>query len=130
MLRRPPRSTRTYTLFPYTTLFRSSPPRLLALPRRCRRRIEGGRYGRVRRRGAAARTAGGRTGVDRRPYRRPPLWRRPDRPQQLRWQGRRTPIGRRENTRKAPANSPRPARPVQARKSVGWGKRGTVRLEP
>src|SRR3546814_15849275 len=24
MLRRPPRSTRTYTLFPYTTLFRSS----------------------------------------------------------------------------------------------------------
>src|SRR3546814_8421732 len=25
MLRRPPRSTRTYTLFPYTTLFRSPP---------------------------------------------------------------------------------------------------------
>src|SRR3546814_2866502 len=25
MLRRPPRSTRTYTLFPYTTLFRSDP---------------------------------------------------------------------------------------------------------
>src|SRR3546814_10493397 len=25
MLRRPPRSTRTYTLFPYTTLFRSIP---------------------------------------------------------------------------------------------------------
>src|SRR3546814_976359 len=25
MLRRPPRSTRTYTLFPYTTLFRSRP---------------------------------------------------------------------------------------------------------
>src|SRR3546814_1897481 len=25
MIRRPPRSTRTYTLFPYTTLFRSSP---------------------------------------------------------------------------------------------------------
>src|SRR3546814_20510044 len=25
MLRRPPRSTRTYTLFPYTTLFRSWP---------------------------------------------------------------------------------------------------------
>src|SRR3546814_4181612 len=45
---------------------RISPPRLLALPRRCRRRIEGGRYGRVRRRGSATRTAGGRTGVDRR----------------------------------------------------------------
>src|SRR3546814_228055 len=26
MIRRPPRSTRTYTLFPYTTLFRSQPP--------------------------------------------------------------------------------------------------------
>src|SRR3546814_4329194 len=26
MIRRPPRSTRTATLFPYTTLFRSSPP--------------------------------------------------------------------------------------------------------
>src|SRR3546814_1335985 len=25
MIRRPPRSTRTYTLFPYTTLFRSGP---------------------------------------------------------------------------------------------------------
>src|SRR3546814_11256878 len=28
MIRRPPRSTRTYTLFPYTTLFRSAPRRL------------------------------------------------------------------------------------------------------
>src|SRR3546814_3554343 len=27
MIRRPPRSTRTDTLFPYTTLFRSPPPR-------------------------------------------------------------------------------------------------------
>src|SRR3546814_6102332 len=27
MIRRPPRSTRTYTLFPYTTLVRSCPPR-------------------------------------------------------------------------------------------------------
>src|SRR3546814_8928927 len=27
MIRRPPRSTRTDTLFPYTTLFRSAPPR-------------------------------------------------------------------------------------------------------
>src|SRR3546814_20001177 len=31
MIRRPPRSTRTDTLFPYTTLFRSIPP---ALPRK------------------------------------------------------------------------------------------------
>src|SRR3546814_11904139 len=30
MLRRPPRSTRTYTLFPYTTLFRSFQPPFLA----------------------------------------------------------------------------------------------------
>src|SRR3546814_3687560 len=33
MIRRPPRSTRTDTLFPYTTLFRSSPP-LPGLPAR------------------------------------------------------------------------------------------------
>src|SRR3546814_16397226 len=31
MIRRPPRSTRTYTLFPYTTLFRSAP--LVAHPK-------------------------------------------------------------------------------------------------
>src|SRR3546814_6592499 len=30
MVRRPPRSYRTYTLFPYTTLFRSDRPRTLA----------------------------------------------------------------------------------------------------
>src|SRR3546814_12701 len=33
MIRRPPRSTRTDTLFPYTTLFRSRLPDLSALPR-------------------------------------------------------------------------------------------------
>src|SRR3546814_15580456 len=33
MLRRPPRSTRTDTLFPYTTLFRSPPPRPSLTPR-------------------------------------------------------------------------------------------------
>src|SRR3546814_12336077 len=32
MIRRPPRSTRTYTLFPYTTLFRSQTRRFYALP--------------------------------------------------------------------------------------------------
>src|SRR3546814_20486380 len=31
MIRRPPRSTRTDTLFPYTTLFRSGPERRIAL---------------------------------------------------------------------------------------------------
>src|SRR3546814_3430653 len=34
MIRRPPRSTRTDTLFPYTTLFRSSLLRALAYPAR------------------------------------------------------------------------------------------------
>src|SRR3546814_1224805 len=34
MIRRPPRSTRTDTLFPYTTLFRSTAPAGPALPRR------------------------------------------------------------------------------------------------
>src|SRR3546814_18756087 len=34
MIRRPPRSTRTDTLFPYTTLFRSASGRIRALPRR------------------------------------------------------------------------------------------------
>src|SRR3546814_3759859 len=39
MIRRPPRSTRTDTLFPYTTLFRSARNlRLPLLPRRRRRR--------------------------------------------------------------------------------------------
>src|SRR3546814_20419949 len=32
MIRRPPRSTRTYTLFPYTTLFRSGHHRDVATP--------------------------------------------------------------------------------------------------
>src|SRR3546814_4969820 len=32
MIRRPPRSTRTDTLFPYTTLFRSNPNRFRSLP--------------------------------------------------------------------------------------------------
>src|SRR3546814_3610994 len=34
MIRRPPRSTRTDTLFPYTTLFRSHPPARQPAPRR------------------------------------------------------------------------------------------------
>src|SRR3546814_2715877 len=33
MIRRPPRSTRTDTLFPYTTLFRSTPRRVVRAPR-------------------------------------------------------------------------------------------------
>src|SRR3546814_969285 len=35
MIRRPPRSTRIDTLFPYTTLFRSDPGEKRALTRRC-----------------------------------------------------------------------------------------------
>src|SRR3546814_9277575 len=42
MIRRPPRSTRTYTLFPYTTLFRSS---LLQRRTQPRRRAALGRAG-------------------------------------------------------------------------------------
>src|SRR3546814_5572687 len=38
MIRRPPRSTRTDTLFPYTTLFRSRPAGAAALRGRCRAR--------------------------------------------------------------------------------------------
>src|SRR3546814_1083083 len=43
MIRRPPKSTRTDTLFPYTTLFRSSCRRRKseALPPPCRRRCPG-----------------------------------------------------------------------------------------
>src|SRR3546814_18418810 len=44
MIRRPPRSTRTDTLFPYTTLFRSPDPHEAGEPRRCverQRRGEG-----------------------------------------------------------------------------------------
>src|SRR3546814_10550272 len=41
MIRRPPRSTRTDTLFPYTTLFRSSPARVLPLrPRRLKSTVK------------------------------------------------------------------------------------------
>src|SRR3546814_6414023 len=48
MIRRPPRSTRTDTLFPYTTLFRSAadPARLdarVAHPRRRRAAVDGGK---------------------------------------------------------------------------------------
>src|SRR3546814_12932058 len=56
MIRRPPRSTRTDTLFPYTTLFRSSEGGLA--PERCRPRR------------ALGRRAVGRTGVSGRSRRR------------------------------------------------------------
>src|SRR3546814_9507274 len=42
MIRRPPRSTRTYTLFPYTTLFRSLPA-AGGIPARCVRSDSPGR---------------------------------------------------------------------------------------
>src|SRR3546814_3073442 len=48
MIRRPPRSTRTDTLFPYTTLFRSAPARArrdaVARPRTLARRRAGSRH--------------------------------------------------------------------------------------
>src|SRR3546814_4784429 len=53
MIRRPPRSTRTYTLFPYTTLFRSAVPPLAGGEHRLRpargepRRDRGGRQARA-----------------------------------------------------------------------------------
>src|SRR3546814_9838175 len=49
MIRRPPRSTRTDTLFPYTTLFRSARHHPLRLRRRRRRRAEQSRRRRRRR---------------------------------------------------------------------------------
>src|SRR3546814_5710109 len=50
MIRRPPRSTRTDTLFPYTTLFRSCRAGAALPGRRCRsdRGGRGGRRGRAR----------------------------------------------------------------------------------
>src|SRR3546814_19887016 len=54
MIRRPPRSTRTDTLFPYTTLFRSAGVRGAS----DRRRPGGGRWRRVRQPGVAARGRG------------------------------------------------------------------------
>src|SRR3546814_4941140 len=62
MLRRPPRSTRTYPLFPYTTLFRSRPAQA------CRQRAPRGRGGRRASRVAAvadrvARGIAARTGL-------------------------------------------------------------------
>src|SRR3546814_18832953 len=42
MKRRPPRSTRTDTLFPYTTLFRSPQERQSKIGRHCRFRVEAG----------------------------------------------------------------------------------------
>src|SRR3546814_5466808 len=56
MIRRPPRSTRTDTLFPYTTLFRSRRPRLQ--PQRAQRpRRAGVRLGRLHARHPADRQA-------------------------------------------------------------------------
>src|SRR3546814_873014 len=65
MIRRPPRSTRTDTLFPYTTLFRSAGRRLGALRAAAAsdQAVHAGR----RRQGAPGRPEqGGREGVDRR----------------------------------------------------------------
>src|SRR3546814_12329099 len=68
MIRRPPRSTRTDTLFPYTTLFRSFFRRGLGLSRRLRggrlhrRGLGGGFRGRLRD-GGLCRSLGCRSGL-------------------------------------------------------------------
>src|SRR3546814_16989168 len=62
MIRRPPRSTRTDTLFPYTTLFRSARPG-------SRRRSANRRYGR-----GGGRNRRGSSGTDRRLDFRFPFW--------------------------------------------------------
>src|SRR3546814_20838573 len=63
MIRRPPRSTRTDTLFPYTTLFRSAFPRIVTAPdvplRTSPRtypppRLHGDHHGQSQRKGKAA----------------------------------------------------------------------------
>src|SRR3546814_15301219 len=56
MIRRPPRSTRTDTLFPYTTLFRSSHLRLWSIHGQARR--DRGRRAHRRPRGAVERWRG------------------------------------------------------------------------
>src|SRR3546814_6292749 len=70
MIRRPPRSTRTDTLFPYTTLFRSRPPDREGLLRQgaAYRRQPGrsGRNGRSDSGGRAARRRQGRAAAGRR----------------------------------------------------------------
>src|SRR3546814_5653426 len=61
MIRRPPRSTRTDTLFPYTTLFRSA-GRICSLPVRCLpERIHPGRGLALPTDGSAPRPAGNRS---------------------------------------------------------------------
>src|SRR3546814_17571533 len=67
MIRRPPRSTRTDTLFPYTTLFRSDPPqrRRSAFDHSTRRRPR--RYGRHRHAAALEGDAARRIALPRRP---------------------------------------------------------------
>src|SRR3546814_17171271 len=71
MIRRPPRSTRTDTLFPYTTLFRSTGDRVPPVPgqlyRRARRGAAGGRAPARRPAGG-----GGRLRAADQPRRRPP----------------------------------------------------------
>src|SRR3546814_16257550 len=111
MIRRPPRSTRTDTLFPYTTLFRSQraaasepPP---AHP--------------------ARRTTPGN------------IWRQGTAWQHLQWQWRRREPWRAggRNGAPSPATRPpfsrsahrKPTTPKQERKHVAYGKRGTVGVE-
>src|SRR3546814_11676092 len=127
MIRRPPRSTRTDTLFPYTTLFRSgaAPVRphqwtVLADDVAEPSRAAGPGFGRV-----AARH--GPHDPDRRPQAAAaPRPRRGDGRSNAR-RGRLltpTPTGRRLPSRAVPVR-----RQAPDRKAVGWGKRVSVRVE-
>src|SRR3546814_11655717 len=144
MIRRPPRFTRTDTLFPYTTLFRSPSYRRHAEPVRAVRRARrwlGRRAGRDLERAAEGRR---RHGADRRVARRAfrhrsagatafaagPGTRRTalrGRHLPLPLTTRRTGTGRLQPARRAPRN--RGAGRAD-RKSVMYGKRVSVRLDP
>src|SRR3546814_14504418 len=118
MIRRPPRSTRTDTLFPYTTLFRSFPGRQGAARHHHRHR---GRHRRHRRRPEVRRTRGPQ-GIRRR---------RPDAGTEGGRRGGSLSRAHGEQERRGDAE-PREGQArgsLEDRKSVGEGKRVSVRVE-
>src|SRR3546814_16468820 len=114
MIRRPPRSTRTDTLFPYTTLFRSA---LLHARRISRRRAALSRW-----------TGGGAGGVraDRRAFPNGGADPRPDRQAALRHRG---VAGQPLPQRPAPPLVDRQSRDRRDRKSVVSGKSVSLRVD-
>src|SRR3546814_16785056 len=113
MIRRPPRSTRTDTLFPYTTLFRSITQGDVRLPRQ-----RDGAVGRPRRPGDDRRPLGGRGDG---PQRAAPAALFADRRQSARRR-----IGKRHG---AAAGSEPPQEGSPDRKSVVSGKSVTLRVD-